>query len=122
MIIRGFREKSKNILNVISNLGIFGFMFLFGGMYTYVYFYGTALLETFIMLFIENALLVIQYYFMRKLDFKERLLEILIVIATNIISFFIIQQNVALIAIVIAVATASCILINRKKIEKLYTH
>ncbi|HDX9627630.1 TPA: hypothetical protein ROY30_001272 [Bacillus cereus] len=97
-------------------------MFLFGGMYTYVYFYGTALLETFIMLFIENALLVIQYYFMRKLDFKERLLEILIVIATNIISFFIIQQNVALIAIVIAVATASCILINRKKIEKLYTH
>ncbi|HFJ9404972.1 TPA: hypothetical protein ACGW3F_004103 [Bacillus paranthracis] len=71
---------------------------------------------------IGSALLVIQYYFMRKLDFKERLLEILIVIATNIISFFIIQQNVALIAIVIAVATALCILINRKKIEKLCTH
>ncbi|MBE7123799.1 hypothetical protein [Bacillus cereus] len=120
-----FEKKSKNILNVICNLGIFGFMFLFGGMYTYVYFYGTAILEACIMLFIGSALLVIQYYFMRQLEFKERILEILIVIAANIISFFIIQQNVALIAIIIAVATASCILINRKKIskiEKLYTH
>ncbi|MFJ8219723.1 hypothetical protein [Bacillus cereus] len=111
-------KKSKNILNIICNLGIFGFMFLFGGMYTYVYFYETALLGTCIMVFIGSTLLVIQYYFMRQLDFKERIPEVFIIIAANIISFLIIKQNVTLVAIVIAIATALCILINRKKISK----
>ncbi|PGS63296.1 hypothetical protein COC69_31735 [Bacillus cereus] len=115
-----FEKKSKNISNVICNLGIFGFMFLFGGMYTYVYFYGTALLETCIMVFIGSTLLVIQYYFLRDLNFKERIPEILIIIITNILSLFIIKENIALVAVVIGIATAACILINRKKIEKFY--
>ena len=118
-----FREKSKGILNVICNLGIFGFMFLFGGMYTYVYFYGTALLEACVMIFIGSTLLVIQYYFLRDLDFKERIPEILIIVVVNVLSLFIIKQNVTLVAMIIAIATAACVLINRKKIgkiEKLY--
>ncbi|WJE23250.1 hypothetical protein [Bacillus cereus] len=114
-----FEKKSKNILNVICNLGIFGFMFLFGGMYTYVYFYGTVLLEACVMVFIGSTLLVIQYYFLRNLDFKERIPEILIIVIANVFSLFIIKQNVTLVAVIIAIATAACVLINRKKIGKI---
>ncbi|PGZ57878.1 hypothetical protein COE58_24345 [Bacillus cereus] len=117
-----FEKKSKNILNIICNLGIFGFMFLFGGMYTYVYFYDTELLEAcitvFVMVFIGGSLLVIQYYFLRDLDFKERIPELFIIFITNVFSLFIIEQNVSLVAVNIAIATAICVLINRRKIEK----
>ena len=67
--------------------------------------------------------MVIQYYFLRDLDFKERIPEILIIVVVNVLSLFIIKQNVTLVAMIIAIATAACVLINRKKIgkiEKLY--
>ncbi|PEF43511.1 hypothetical protein CON22_25910 [Bacillus cereus] len=115
-----FEKKSTRILNIICNLGIFGFMFLFGGMYTYVYFNGTALLEACIMMFIGSSLLVIQYHFLRDLNFKERIPELLIIFIANVFSLFIIKQNVTLVAVIIAIATALCVLINRKKIDKFY--
>ena len=60
--------------------------------------------------------------FLRDLDFKERIPEILIIVVVNVL-LFIIKQNVTLVAMIIAIATAACVLINRKKIgkiEKLY--
>ena len=59
--------------------------------------------------------MVIQYYFLRDLDFKERIPEILIIVVVNVLSLFIIKQNVTLVAMIIAIATAACVLINRKR-------
>ena len=57
--------------------------------------------------------------FLRDLDFKERIPEILIIVVVNVLSLFIIKQNVTLVAMIIAIATAACVLINRKKIGKI---
>ena len=53
--------------------------------------------------------------FLRDLDFKERIPEILIIVVVNVLSLFIIKQNVTLVAMIIAIATAACVLINRKR-------
>lgn len=113
-----FEKKSTNTLNIICNLGVLGFMFLFGGMYTYVYFHGTLLLEACIIMFIGSTLLVIQYRFLRHLNFKERIPEVLIILLANIFSVFIFEQNVILVAIILLISNTACVLINRKKIDK----
>ena len=61
----------------------FGLYVLFGGMYTYVYFYGTTILEVCIIVFIGSVLLVIQYHYLKMLNFKDRLLELLIILTVN---------------------------------------
>ncbi|KXY35585.1 hypothetical protein AT267_02800 [Bacillus cereus] len=115
-----FERNHKNIFNILCNLGILGYMFLFGGMYTYVYFYGKIILEVCIILFIGSILLVIQYHYLRMLNFKDRLLELLIILIANVYCFFYKSQNITITLIILIIAVITCILVNRKKIEKIY--
>ncbi|MBG9585334.1 hypothetical protein ABE42_40600 [Bacillus thuringiensis] len=115
-----FEKNQKNIFNILCNLGILGYMFLFGGMYTYVYFYGTTILEVCIIVFIGSTLLVIQYHYLKMLNFKDRLLELLIILTVNGYCFFYKPQNITVSLIILVVAVITCILVNRKKIEKIY--
>ena len=113
-----FSRKSKGILNVICNLGIFGFMFcLVVCIHMFILWYSTT--RSMCYDFYREHPFGNSVLFLRDLDFKERIPEILIIVVVNVLSLFIIKQNVTLVAMIIAIATAACVLINRKKIGKI---
>lgn len=101
---------------LLYSLGTFGFMFLFGGFYSQVYFHGTAPLPVALFLFIGASLLVIQYYPLRNIPITKRLPEILIILVVNLIVFFLLS-NVPLAGILNVAAAIFCIMLNRKHIQ-----
>ncbi|EOO23315.1 hypothetical protein IIU_07050 [Bacillus cereus VD133] len=115
------QQKKKDTFTAACHLGVWGYAFLIGGMYTYTYFAGETLLSPTIYVSIGILLLTRQYRLLQHLRFKDRLLELLIVVAIGLYCSFSINTNIYIVAIVNGCAIGSCVLINRKKINKAYT-
>ncbi|OUB13019.1 hypothetical protein BK708_27595 [Bacillus thuringiensis serovar yunnanensis] len=109
-----------DMFKISCNLGVYGYMFLLGSMYTYVYFSGGLLLAVCIYGFIGSILLTIQYHLLRQLGLKERLFEILIVLSFQIYTMFFKHDNIYMVATVMSIASVICVLINHKKVKKVY--
>ncbi|MDA2566790.1 hypothetical protein PDQ34_22875 [Bacillus cereus] len=113
-------KKNIDMFKLSCNLGVFGYMFFLGAMYTYVYFSGEFSLAVGIYGFIGSTLLTIQYHLLRQLGFKERLLEIFIVVAFQLYVLFFTHNNIYIVAIVMSIVGVACILINYRKVKKVY--
>lgn len=113
-------KKNIDMFKLSCNLGVFGYMFFLGAMYTYVYFSGEFLLAVGIYGFIGSTLLTIQYHLLRQLGLRERLFEILIVLAFQVYVLFFTHNNIYIVATVMSIVGVTCVLINHKKVKKVY--
>ncbi|OUB35631.1 hypothetical protein BK708_04280 [Bacillus thuringiensis serovar yunnanensis] len=113
-------KKSIDMFKISCNLGVFGYMFFLGSMYTYMYFSGEFLLAVGIYGFIGSTLLTIQYHLLRQLGLKERLLEILIVLVFQFYALFFIHEHMYIVTFLSVITVMTCVLINHKKVKKVY--
>lgn len=113
-------KKKMDTFKIACGFGVWGYTFFLGAMLTHVYYAGDLLLATCIYGFIGSVLLTIQYHMLRDLPFTERLLEIMIVLIIQAYTIFSEHQNMNVVMLVFVIAVVSCVLINQKKVRKVY--
>ncbi|MDG4658440.1 hypothetical protein P6P90_16095 [Ectobacillus antri] len=109
---------------MLYSLGTLGYLFIFGSFFSRIGneqsdSYGLYTLAT--LLFIGSALLVIQYFFLRQLALKERLIELVCVISADILAFNFQNEDVLAFKVIIFITAIGCLLVNRKKVEKVFS-
>lgn len=108
-------QKGKDMFKISCNLGVFGYTFFLGSMYTYVYFSGEMLLAVCIYAIIGSVLLTMQYHLLRQLGLKERLFEIILVLIFQAYSMFVKHDNTNIVAVITCIIGVTCVLINHKE-------
>ncbi|MEX0415486.1 hypothetical protein [Bacillus sp. C30] len=113
-------KKKMDMFKIACSFGVWGYVFFLGAMLTHLYYAGDLLLATCIYGFIGSVLLTIQYHMLRNLPFKERILEIAIVLIIQAYTIFPEHQNMHVVTLVFVIAVVTCVLINQKKVRKVY--
>lgn len=113
-------KKKRDTFKMACGFGVWGYTFFLGAMLTHVYYAGDLLLATCIYGFIGSVMLTVQYHMLRDLPFKERLLEVVIVLSIQAYTIFSEHQNMTVVMLIFVAAVVSCVLINQKKVRKVY--